>query len=45
MNSFISFLELSEACRVNDLPTVKYMLEKDLTLLLNRDSKDRKSTR
>ena len=38
MNSFISFLELSEACRVNDLPTVKYMLEKDLTLLLNRDS-------
>ena len=38
MNSFISFLELSEACRVNDLPTVKYMLEKDLTLLLNHDS-------
>ena len=38
MNSFISFMELLDACRVNDLSTVKSMLEKDLTLLLKRDS-------
>lgn len=38
MNSFISFMELLEACRVNDLSTAKSMLEKDLTLLLKRDS-------
>jgi len=31
-------MELLDACRVNDLSTVKSMLEKDLTLLLKRDS-------
>ncbi len=39
MESFISFIELLEACRVNDLQTVKSMVEKDQTLLLKNDSK------
>jgi len=39
METFISFIELLEACRVNDLQTVKSMVEKDHTLLLKNDSK------
>ena len=39
METFISFIELLEACRVNDLQTVKSMVEKDQTLLLKNDSK------
>ncbi len=38
MDPLVKFIELSEACKTNDLSAVKTMIEKDKTLLLKNDS-------